>query len=86
VRIDERRREHESRPIDGVMTVPLERRTDRRDHAVVYPYVDLCVDAFARIEYAGTRDDERVLGRGLREEHHATPSGVAAAVSTSTGP
>ena len=87
MRVDEGGRKHEARPVDDAVRVPLERRADRGDDTVVDAHVDGCVDTFDWIEDARARDDERVPRRGLRVEHHATPSGVVfAADSTSTGP
>ena len=52
VRIDERRREHEAVRVDDPVRVPLERRADRGDHAVVDADVDVRVDALDGVEHA----------------------------------
>ena len=87
VRIDERRREHEAVRILHPMRIPLERRSDGCDDAVVDTYVHVRVDTLHGIEDARSCDHERILRRLLlRQRDHATPSGVRAAASTSAGP
>ena len=79
VRVDERRREHEAGAVDDAVAVPLQRRAELRDHAVVDPDVDLRVDALHGIEHACARDDQALRGCVSADEHHAT-SWISAAV------
>ena len=81
VRVDERRREHETGRIDDPMAVRVEVGADLRDHAVVDADVERRVDSLRRIEDARAADHD-VVCAGAADEHHATPT----AVSTATGP
>ena len=82
VRIDERRREHQSGSVDDAVPVGVDVDADPADHATVDPHVDRCVDAFDRVEHARTADDEVVVAGRPGEDAHA----VSNAAATVTGP
>ena len=79
VRVDERGREHEARALDHTVAVPLQRRAELCDHAIVDPNVDHRVDTVHRVEHAGACDDQALSGCVFADEHHAT-SWISAAV------
>ena len=84
VRVDERRREDEPRAVDHLVRVLREVRPELPDDTVVDLDVHRRVEPLDRIEHARPTDDQVLLRRVLREEHHATPIGTSA--STGLGP
>jgi hypothetical protein len=80
-----RRRERQPAAVEHTVRVPLERRADLRDDAVVHAHVEDGVDALDRVDHARSRDHQVFSGRVVADEHHAT-SWIAVVVFTATGP
>ncbi len=84
MRIDEPRREHESRRVDDAVLVRVDLLGDRGDDAVVDAHVERPVDSLRRIDDARTAEHEILAVTLFDVQHHATSA--AASARTPTGP
>ena len=84
VRVDERRREHQTLGLDDAVRVRVEVLTERRDHAVVHTHVEHCIYTRGQVDDTRAAHDDVLLGSVLGKQHHATSS--TDWVLTSIGP